>query len=171
MIKFTNLYTDLFLFPKPVVAALNGHTIAGGCMLALACDSRIMAEGRGKISLNEIAFGSSVFAGSTEMLRFWIGSAHATRVLYSGAMYSAEEAMGFGLVDGVTGQGNLLVQSRKAASDLTPEYLPAFSSIKALLRNPVAREMRKRERKSIEAFVDIWYSQPTWKNLQNIRIY
>ena len=48
--QFTDLYTELFLFPKPVVAALNGHTVAGGCMLALACDKRLMVRERAKIS-------------------------------------------------------------------------------------------------------------------------
>src|SRR5512135_1887998 len=48
--SFTTLYRDLFIYPKPLVAALNGHAIAGGCMLALACDSAIMAQGGAKIS-------------------------------------------------------------------------------------------------------------------------
>lgn len=168
--NFTDLYTYLFLYPKPVVAALNGHTIAGGCMLALACDHRIMAFGKGKISLNEIAFGSSVFAGSTEMLRFWIGNADAARVLYSGAMYPAEEAMGMGLVQGVASQGNLLVQAKQIALGLGSKHLPAFASIKSLLRGPIAEDMTAREGKSIKAFVDIWYSEPTWKKLQDIKI-
>ena len=171
LINFTNLYTYLFLYPKPVVAALNGHTIAGGCMLALACDSRVMVDRKAKISLNEIAFGSSVFAGSTEMLRFWIGSANATEVLYSGAMYSAKEAMSFGLVHTVLTEQNLMVHARRIASDLASKHLPAFASIKALLRKPIAEDMIKRERESIREFVDIWYSEPTWANLQDIKIH
>jgi len=169
--NFTDLYTYLFLYPKPVVAALNGHTIAGGCMLALACDSRLMAAGKGKISLNEIDFGSSVFAGSTAMLRFWIGSASATKVLYSGAMYSAEEAMSLGLVQEVLTEDQLMFQARRIASDLASKHSPAFASIKSLLRKPIAEEMMQRERASIREFVDIWYSEPTWANLQNIKIY
>ena len=51
--KFAALYRDLFAHPKPVVAALNGHAVAGGCMLALACDARLMAAGKGKVALNE----------------------------------------------------------------------------------------------------------------------
>ncbi len=171
LINFTDLYTYLFQYPKLIVAALNGHTIAGGCMLALACDSRVMVEDKGNISLNEIAFGSSVFAGSTEMLRFWIGSANATKVLYSGAMYSAKQAMSFGLIDTVAKKQNLLVQARGVATELAPKHLPAFASIKTLLRKTVAEEMIKRERESILEFVDIWYSQQTWANLQNIKIH
>lgn len=171
LINFTDLYTYLFQYPKLVVAALNGHTIAGGCMLALACDQRVMVDGKGKISLNEIAFGSSVFAGSTEMLRFWIGSANATKVLYSGAMYSAKEAMSFGLVNTVATEQNLMLKAKGIASDQAPKHLPAFAGIKTLLRKPIAEDMVKRERKSIKEFVDIWYSEPTWANLQDIKIH
>ncbi len=171
LINFTDFYTYLFLYPKPVVAALNGHTIAGGCMLALACDRRIMVDGKSKIALNEIAFGSSVFAGSTEMLRFWIGSANASEVLYSGAMYSAKEAYRIGLVNAVLPEQNLMVQSTEIASDLAQKHRAAFASIKALLRKPIAEDMQTRELESIREFVDIWYAEPTWTNLQDIKIH
>jgi Delta3-Delta2-enoyl-CoA isomerase len=171
LINFTDLYKYLFLYPKPVVAALNGHTIAGGCMLALACDYRVIVSGKAKISLNEIGFGSSVFAGSAEMLRFWAGSANATNILYSGAMYTAEEAKSLGLVHEVAPEENYMVVARKAASDLASKSLPAFASIKSLLRRPIVDEMLRRERESIREFTDIWYSEATWANLQNIRIH
>ncbi|MBU0983790.1 MAG: enoyl-CoA hydratase/isomerase family protein, partial [candidate division Zixibacteria bacterium] len=54
---FTKLYRDLYLYPKPIVAAINGHCIAGGTMLAMSCDCRLMVPGKAKISLNEITFG------------------------------------------------------------------------------------------------------------------
>ena len=63
--------------PKAVIAALNDHTVAGGCMIATACDYRIMVTGKAKISLNEITFGSSVFAGSVEMLKACVGHRNA----------------------------------------------------------------------------------------------
>src|SRR5262245_32773085 len=44
--KFTDLYAELYLHPRPLVAALNGHTVAGGCMLAIACDLRLMVSGK-----------------------------------------------------------------------------------------------------------------------------
>ena len=168
--NFTELYTRLFLYPKPVVAALNGHAIAGGCMLALACDNRVMAAGKSKIALNEIAFGSTVFAGSTEMLRFLVGNANATEILYSGALYSAEEAMRLGLVQAVIPEEDLMVAARRIATNLASKPAAAWASIKALLRKPIAEAMMQRERKSIRELVDIWYSEPTWAKLQDIKI-
>ena len=169
--KFTNLYTYLFQFPKPVVAALNGHTIAGGCMLATACDFRVMASGKGKISLNEITFGAPVFAGSAEMLKFCVGSRNAQSILYSGAMYSAEEAFGLGLVDQVSSEDALLKDARIVAQKLGEKDSSAFTSIKKILRKPVTEEMVKHEKDYILEFADIWYSHTTREKLKQIKIH
>ena len=169
--KFTNLYTYLFQFPKPIVAALNGHTIAGGCVLATACDFRVMASGKGKIGLNEITFGAPFFAGSAEMLRFCVGSRNAQSILYSGAMYSAEEAFGIGLVDQVSSEDTLLADAIKVAQELGEKDSSAFTSIKNLLRKSLAEEMIKHEKDYILKFADIWYSETTWEKLERINIH
>jgi enoyl-CoA hydratase/carnithine racemase len=169
--KFTGLYGDIFLFPKPVVAALNGHTVAGGCMLALACDYRLMISGKAKISLNEITFGSTVFYGSVQMLKYCIGERSAESVLYGGSMYSAEEAKGLGLIDKVVSKDNLREVAEKVAQNFTDKDVRAFQSIKMLLRKQVAEEMKRREHDSILEFADIWYSESTWEKLQKIKIY
>ena len=169
--KFTNFYTYLFLFPKPIVVALNGHTIAGGCMLATACDFRLMVTGKAKISLNEITFGSAVLAGSVEMLKYCVGSRNAQSILYSGAMYSAEEAIQLGLVDQVSSEDALTEDARKVAQELAQKDSSAFRCTKHLLRKPAVEEMIKREKDAILEFVDIWYSEQTWENLKAIKIY
>ena len=169
--KFTNLYTNIFQFPKPVIAALNGHTIAGGCMLATACDFRLMVTGKAKISLNEITFGSAVLAGSVEMLRYCVGSRNAQSILYNGAMYSAEEAFQLGLVDQVSSENVLTEDAKKVAQELAQKDSLAFRGIKHLLRKPAAEQMIKREKHAIFEFVDIWYSEQTWQNLKAIKIY
>lgn len=164
--KFTGLYTDIFLYPKPVVAALNGHTIAGGCMLAIACDYRIMVPGNAKISLNEINFSSSVFAGSVEIMKLWLGQRQAEAALLSGAMYSAEEALEIGLIDRIAAKADLENEAIAKAQEYAAQDSAAFRSIKKLLRQATAEEMMKREKASILEFVDIWYSEKTWKGLQ-----
>jgi enoyl-CoA hydratase/carnithine racemase len=169
--KFTKLYRDIFLFPKPVVAALNGHTIAGGCMLATACDFRLMVTGKAKISLNEITFGSAVLAGSVEMLKYCVGSRNAQSILYSGAMYSAEEAFQLGLIDQISSEDSLAEDARKVVQELAQKVSSAFRCIKNLLRKPVAEQMIEREKDGILEFVDIWYSEQTREKLKEIKIY
>ncbi|MFH1080876.1 MAG: enoyl-CoA hydratase/isomerase family protein [Pseudomonadota bacterium] len=164
--KFTGLYTDIFLYPKPVVAALNGHTIAGGCMLAIACDYRIMVPGNAKISLNEISFSSSVFAGSVEIMKLLLGQRQAEAALLSGAMYSAEEALRLGLIDRIAAKEDLENEAVKKAHEYAAQDSAALRSIKMLLRRPTAEEMMKREKISILEFIDIWYSEKTWKGLK-----
>lgn len=168
--KFTDLYTYMFLLPKPVVAALNGHTMAGGCMLATTCDYRIMVSGKAKIALNEISFGSSLLAGSVEMLKYCVGQKNAQSILYGGLLYSAEEANQLGLVDKVSSQDTLMEDAEKTAHDLARQDSAAFRSLKGILRKPVAEEMVKKEKAVIREFVDIWYSEKTWNKLKEITI-
>jgi len=164
--KFTALCRDLFTCPKPVLAALNGHAVAGGCMLALACDARIMAAGPARIGLNEITFGSSLFAGSVAMLRCCAGERNAARIALSGTLYPPEEALALGLVDRVIAAGDLLPATRK----LGAKDLDAYRSIKALLRAPALEEMARGEEASLREFVDIWYSERTREQLRRIEI-
>jgi enoyl-CoA hydratase/carnithine racemase len=168
--RFTELYTAIYLYPKPVVAAINGHAIAGGCMLALACDRRIMAVGKGKIGLNEITFGSSVFAGSVEMLRACVGERNAERVLFSGEMFSGDAALELGLVDRVVPADEIQRAALEEACLLAMGDSAAFGAMRRMLRGPIAEAMRSREGESIREFVRIWYSETTRENLKSIEI-
>jgi len=169
--KFTDFYSYLFLFPKPVVAALNGHTIAGGCMIAIACDYRVMVSGKAKISLNEINFGSSLFAGSVDIMKLWMGQKNAETAVYAGAMYSAEEAFELGLVHQVATEAGLEDDALEIARQFAAKDSAPFQSIKKLLRKSLADDIRKRERDSLIEFVDIWYSENTWNKLQDKKIH
>jgi len=168
--KFADLYTYLFLYKKPVVAALNGHTIAGGCMLATACDYRVMVSGKPRISLNEITFGSSLFPGSVDMLQYCVGTRNAELVAYTGAMYSAEEANKLGLVDRVTDPEQLREEVKAVAWMFAQRYGPAFESIKMLVRGETGERMRQRDLRYRDEMVNIWYSKETWEQLQQIKI-
>src|SRR4051812_2416801 len=168
--RFTTLYREIFSHPKPVVAAINGHAVAGGCMLAIACDARIMAQGKAKIGLNEIGFGSSVFAGSVAMLVCCVGPRRAQDILYGGKLYPSEEALALGLIDAIAGEPELPGTAHDLARTLGSRDPAAFRSIKSMLRRPVLEEMLAREPESIREFVDIWYSERIRKNLEAIRI-
>ncbi len=167
---FTGLYRSLFVFPKPVVAAVNGHAVAGGCMLATTADYRIMATGKARISLNEITFGAALFAGSVEMLIGLLGQRHAETVALAGAMYSAEGAQAIGLIDEAVPPEAVVPRAVEKASEMAGRDLVAFAAIKHLLRGPIAERMTLGEASSIQRFVEIWYSPSTREHLRAIRI-
>jgi enoyl-CoA hydratase len=168
--EFTSLYTRLYTYPKPVIAALNGHAIAGGCMLALACDRRVMTSGPAKIGLNEATFGSSVFAGSVEMLEACVGHGRAETILLSGGLFDPPAAAALGLADQLVPREGLPAAALAEARALADRPTNAYTALKRLLRGPVAERMRRREADSIREFVQIWYSEETRGLLREIVI-
>ncbi|MEW6352455.1 MAG: enoyl-CoA hydratase/isomerase family protein [Thermodesulfobacteriota bacterium] len=168
--KFADLYTYVFLFPKAVVAALNGHTIAGGCMIAIACDCRIMVTGKARISLNEVTFGSSLFPGSAEMLKHCVGARNAESVAFTGAMFSPDAALNLGLIDEAVPGESIEARAGAIAKEYALRHGLAFTSIKKLLRAEVADKMRQMDSRFRDEMIDIWYSEETWKRLQEIKI-
>ncbi len=168
--RFTDFYRYLFVYPKPILAALNGHTIAGGCMLANACDYRMMVSGNAKISLNEITFGSTVFSGATSILKYLVGGRNAEKFLLTGKMYTAEEAMELGLVDRVVDEGTLMAEASAKIKKMAEHDPAAYAHIKGLLRGPIVKLMESREETAIAEFNDIWYSESTWEKLKEIKI-
>ena len=168
--KFIDLCTRIYLFPKPVVAALNGHTVAGGCVLALPCDYRIMVKGKARIGLNEITFGAPMFTSCVEMLRSLAGDRNAERILLLGSLYPADEARTLGLVDEAVDEADLAERAQKIARQFTEKDSEPFRIVKWLIRKPVAERIAQGGERSIREFVDVWYSEKTWRKLQEIKI-
>ncbi len=105
------------------------------------------------------------------MLKYCTGSRNAELVAYTGGMFSAEEAKGLGLVDDVVSEEALDERAIKTAKEFARRYSPAFESIKMLLRHDTGEEMRRKDERYRDEMVDIWYSEQTWKQLQNIKIH
>lgn len=168
--NYNNLIKELFMFSKPVIAALNGHSIAGGCVLALACDYRIMISGKAKIALNEMTFGSTLFSCVTEILKYAVGSKRSEQIIYSGKMYSAEEALNLGLVDQVSSEDKFDQEVLDFAEEYAGKDMTAFASIKKMLKQDTLNKIESYEHESISEFVDIWYSESTREQLAKIEI-
>ena len=168
--KFSELIKEIFMFPKPVIAALNGHTVAGGCVLALACDYRIMISGKAKIALNEMTFGSSLFSCVTEPLKYAVGSKKAEQIIYSGKMYSAQEAFNLNLVDRIASEDEFDAVVLESALDFAAKDIHAFASIKKMLKNETLNTIMSFEMETMSEFVDVWYSDSTREQLAKIEI-
>src|SRR4249920_8436 len=91
-------FLAVFDCPVPVVAAVNGHAIAGGCVLACACDYRVMNEGHGRIGVTELLVGVPFPVTALEILRFAAGTRRLSELACFGRTYRAAEAAGLGLV-------------------------------------------------------------------------
>jgi enoyl-CoA hydratase/carnithine racemase len=170
ILSFSDLVQRIFVFPKPVIAALNGHAVAGGCVLAIACDRRIMVTGKAKIALNELTLGASVFTSIAEILKYTVGPRTAQLLLYTGKMNSAEEALAIGLVDKVVTAEDVNDAALGAANELAGWDVFAFGSVKRLLRREALDRIENHEKGSVSDFVDIWYSENTWEKLKKIEI-
>ena len=168
--KFCAMYTGMFLFPKPVIGAINGHATAGGCILALTCDFRIMVTGKAKIALNELNIGAAIFAGCVGMLKSAVVERNAEKVLLTGAMFTAGDAQRIGLVDSVTSEETLMAEAKKIADEFSQKNPDAFKTLKNLLRRPAAECFGGGEERSILDFIEIWYSEPTQKVLRRVII-
>lgn len=127
----------LFTFPKPLVAAVNGHAIAGGCVIACTADHRIMARGPARIGVPELTVGVPFPTAALEVVRFVVPAHHVQSVVYGGATYAPEDALGVGLVDELVDAHTLLEQAVERARRLGELPAQAFVLTKRQLRAPV----------------------------------
>jgi len=98
--KAPTIFECIDAFPKPVIAMLNGFALGGGCELALACDIRIASD-RARLGQPEINLGIIPGGGGTQRLPRLVGYGTAAKLLFSGEIIGAEEALRIGLVDEV----------------------------------------------------------------------
>ncbi len=127
----------LFTFPLPVVAAINGHAIAGGCILACACDYRVMALGKGKIGVPELVVGVPFPLIALEILRDLIPDRHLQEVVYTGNTYPVEFARERGLVDELVDSTKLLDRACELAEQFAAIPAESFRITKQQLRRHV----------------------------------
>jgi enoyl-CoA hydratase/carnithine racemase len=101
--RFVDLATELVAFSKPLIAAIPGHSPAGGCVFACCADYRIMTEGESyRIGLNEIPVGIVVPERILHLYGFWVGNRNAYQFLMEGRLLSPEEALKAKLIDEIT---------------------------------------------------------------------
>lgn len=126
----------LFLLPLPVVAAVNGHAIAGGLVLVCACDLRLLARGNGRLGVPELAVGVPFPALALEIVRNAVPRAHVQELVYRGLRLEGQEALDRGLVDEQVDPEALMSRALERAADLAQRPPEAFALAKRQLRLP-----------------------------------
>jgi enoyl-CoA hydratase len=155
------LYDAAFFHPKPVVAAINGHAIAGGCVLACCADRRIMARDAGRIGITELLVGVPFPALSFEIVRFAVPPRYLAEVTFSGATYDTDSALDRGWIDEIAEPEDLMEDALAVAQELAELSPPAFALTKAQIRQAVIERMEKSGATTDKAVTEIWCAPET----------
>jgi enoyl-CoA hydratase/carnithine racemase len=167
--SFLDLMRCIAFMPVPTVFALTGHAPAGGIVLALFGDRRIMSDGNYKTGLNEVQVGLAVSGIIRDALARLIGSRPAEKILLSGTMLGPQEALSLGLVDELQPDPETTVTSARAWCEAVLK-LPRNAM---LLTRQVARKdlhgyFKDITENDVKVFVDLWFSEVTQATLRSL---
>jgi enoyl-CoA hydratase len=162
----SRLLQKLFTFPRPVVAAVNGHAIAGGCVIVLAADIRLMADGVGTIGVPELLVGVPFPAAALEIVRFAVGREKVQLLLYTGRTLSARDALAAGLVDEVVAPDALTTRAQELAQQLAMIPPPVYSLTKQALRAEALERIEKARMWQDPAALEAWSAPQTHAHIR-----
>jgi len=165
---FLNFSAKITAFKKPLVAAINGHSPAGGCVIALACDARVMAEGKYIIGLNEVPVGIIVPNSIFSLYSFWLGKATAYRNLLEGKLFSPEEALAVGLVDDVVKPESILTAAERKVRKYMAFETNTWQQSKLNLRKDIIAATDADQSEDLEIMLKQWWSPATRAILKSL---
>ncbi|MFU8857924.1 MAG: enoyl-CoA hydratase/isomerase family protein, partial [Deferrisomatales bacterium] len=142
----------------PAVAAVGGHAVAGGAILALACDRRFLADGDGRFGLTEVDLALPLPAGVHHLLRAAAGDHRALEAGLFGRLYSPREALTAGFADRLVPPDELLASALGEARELAEKPRDALRAIRQALRGPVCRALEEADDRVDEEFGRWWFS-------------
>ena len=158
MSAFSRTMLRLFELPLPVVAAVNGHAIAGGCVLALQADVRIGAVSDFRIGLNEVQLGIGLPALVLETLRAQVPPPSLLPIAQEGRLFSPDEALAVGLLHELAPPDRLEQRAVGRALELGALPSSAFAAVKQGLRSTVAQRVRELQEQDAARWAQLWSS-------------
>jgi enoyl-CoA hydratase/carnithine racemase len=164
--SFNHLCLNLYTFPKPTIAAITGHAVAGGCIIALCCDYRFIAEGKKKMGLNEIKLGVPIPYPADLILQQIAGYRHAREIVDTGEFFMPEILEKMGLVDTIMPLDQIQAKAIEKVQQLAMSSQKTYAEIKrSRVEITEARTLSKLEEKE-KIFLDLWYSDEARKRLK-----
>lgn len=166
--KFAAVVWHLYGLRKPVVAAINGHAIAGGCILALTADHRVLARGGVQIGLNEVRIGVPLPWSVAVLLRAVVAPAALARVALLGRNFADDEALAAGLVDELADGDGFLDSCLRRLEEFAEKDADAVGRTKAWLRAGALQEMQRDEGRLSGEWLDAWFAEATRGRIREI---
>jgi len=158
---FFGLMRGLASSRLPIVAAITGHAPAGGAVMAIFCDARVMAEGPFRIGLNEVRVGLSLPRVIHSALELVVGPRQAARLGVGGLLVDAAEALAIGLVDELAAPERVVERASERARSYLELPPAAMARTRELCRGRLVELFAAQERETLARFVDDWFSQET----------
>jgi 3,2-trans-enoyl-CoA isomerase len=165
--RFAEMVSRLYALPKPMVAAVSGHAIAGGCILALTADYRTLAAGA-SIGLNEVKIGLPLPWSVALLVRAVVAPAALGRVALLGRNLADQDAKDAGMADEIVPAAEVEEASLARLAEFADKDPRAVATTKAYLRNSVLAEMKAHEAEHLPDFLDAWFSPATQRRIQGI---
>jgi len=163
--KFDTLFFDLYLLGKPLVAALTGHAVAGGALLAATADFRFAAEGPGTIGLPEVTLGVHVPRHCVEAMRATVGEQALTHWALLGETMPFAEARDLGAIDRIVPPEVLVDEAVAFAGRLAGASSEVYAAIKRDLRGAAYEKAQDVLPDGRKAFTDSWFSETGQKGM------
>jgi enoyl-CoA hydratase/carnithine racemase len=167
LLRFAEMVWELYGLTKPVVAAVAGHAVAGGCILALTADLRIVARGA-QMGLNEVKIGVPLPWTVTVLLRASLPPTSVAEVALDGRNFADEDAVRIGLAHAVQPAEGFEAAAVEALARLAERDPLATGATKRQLRAPFLEEMKARESAHLDEFVTAWFSEATRQRRREI---
>ena len=167
MAEFSACILRLYTLGKPLVAAMSGHALAGGCVLSLTADWRILKRGA-MVGLNEIRVGVPLPFGVAQILREAVSPSRLDEVALLGRNYSDEEAVATGLVHELHEELGFEDHCRARLMEYATKDLGAFAATKRYLRSSAVERIRANDALLLHEFLDCWFSPQTRGRIEQI---
>lgn len=170
LIKFWTTLQDtwlaLIMTPLPTVAVINGHSPAGGCLLAMSCDYRVMIGPKYTIGLNETKLGIVAPKWFQDTMVAVIGKRNAELSLVTGKMYTTDEALKIGLIDESVSDSDTALNNGTQFLNQFQKISPwAYKMTKEINRQPTIQWLIDNKQKDLDFVVKYMQSSPVQKSL------
>lgn len=156
--KFHRMAFDFYTLPCPTIAAINGHAVAGGCVMALLCDFRFAGSDSLKFGLNEVRLGVPVPYLADLVLRQIAGDRTATRMIFDGGFITMATGLTTGLVDQIFSSETVEEEAIKEIARIGAFTKDAIAANKASRIEEVKDRFLRNVTERNETFVDCWFS-------------
>jgi Delta3-Delta2-enoyl-CoA isomerase len=163
---FLGMMVDLTRFSKPLIAAISGHCPAGGAIIALTCDFRLMSNhDQYRIGLNEVAVGINITESIFALYSFWLGKRIAYQALLEGRLFNVHEALQVGLIDQIVRPENLLGEAEKKMRLILKANDYILQTTKRMMRSALLNEVAVDLTSEIRERCNYWMSEPSRKEV------